>query len=263
VAERVRLNVIVRAMSATALAAVLASCVVREAQPRVSWDEVCSHIQDRQDLETCRTKVRELGSAPAAQPAAGGIPVRTSLPWSGVLSWWVIYYGFGVILARAVFVDARRRDWLVLQIRPIWWARCASSTRRSACWSTGWCTTPGWRRGSRARPSRPSVRGSPSAPNETADRRLAFAQNLYRSFTPWVRRSLSPTTYEFANVMMKEFAPHSRFRAAITPAGRGAGGNGARQDAEAPAVPKHVAMSWAQRLKRVIANIEEPELIAR
>ena len=68
----------------------------------------------------------------------------------------------------------------------------------------------------------------------------------------------------------------------ITPAGRGAGGKGAKQDAnaEAPAVPKHVAMSWAQRLKRVfaieidtcarcqgrlrvIASIEEPEVIAR
>jgi hypothetical protein len=76
------------------------------------------------------------------------------------------------------------------------------------------------------------------------------------------------------------FAPHSRLRAAITPACRGAGGKGAKQDAEAPAVPKHVAMSWAQRLKqvfaieidtcarcqgrlRVIASIEEPEVIAR
>ena len=78
------------------------------------------------------------------------------------------------------------------------------------------------------------------------------------------------------------FAPHSRLRAAITPAGCGAGGKGAKQDAnaEAPAVPKHVAMSWAQRLKRVfaieidtcarcqgrlrvIASIEEPEVIAR
>ena len=49
------------------------------------------------------------------------------------------------------------------------------------------------------------------------------------------------------------FAPHSRLRAAITPAGRGAGGKGAKQGAEAPAVPKHVAMSWAQRLKRVFA----------
>ena len=75
------------------------------------------------------------------------------------------------------------------------------------------------------------------------------------------------------------FAPHSKLRAAITPAGRGAGGKRARQDAEAPAAPKHVAMSWAHRLKRVfaieidicarcqgrlrvIASIEEPELIA-
>jgi hypothetical protein len=49
------------------------------------------------------------------------------------------------------------------------------------------------------------------------------------------------------------FAPHSRLRAAITPAGRGAGGKGAKPDAEAPAVPKHVAMSWAQRLRRVFA----------
>jgi hypothetical protein len=76
------------------------------------------------------------------------------------------------------------------------------------------------------------------------------------------------------------FAPHSRLRAAITPAGRGAGGKGAKQAAEAPAVPKRVAMSWAQRLKRVfaieidtcarcqgrlrvIASIEEPVVIAR
>ena len=49
------------------------------------------------------------------------------------------------------------------------------------------------------------------------------------------------------------FAPHSKLRAAITPAGRGAGGKGAKPDGEAPAVPKHVAMSWAQRLKRVFA----------
>jgi hypothetical protein len=49
------------------------------------------------------------------------------------------------------------------------------------------------------------------------------------------------------------FAPHSRLRAAITPAGRGAGGKGAKPNAEAPAVPKHAVMSWAQRLKRVFA----------
>ena len=73
-------------------------------------------------------------------------------------------------------------------------------------------------------------------------------------------------------------APRARSgRAAITPAGRGAG---AKPDAGVPAVPKHVAMSWAHCLKRVfaieietcgscrgrlrvIASIEEPEVIAR
>ena len=74
------------------------------------------------------------------------------------------------------------------------------------------------------------------------------------------------------------FAPHHALRAAITPAGRG---RGARPDvtAERP-VSKHVALSWAQRLKRVfaidiehcrrcggklrvIASIEDPALIER
>ncbi len=74
------------------------------------------------------------------------------------------------------------------------------------------------------------------------------------------------------------FAPHSRLRAAVTPAHRGVG---AKQPSpsgkpdEKPTPPKHVAMNWARRLKRVfgveiegcarcggrlriIASIEEP-----
>lgn len=71
------------------------------------------------------------------------------------------------------------------------------------------------------------------------------------------------------------FAPHARLRAAITPAGRGGGGVSAQ-----PRPPKHHAMGWMQRLKRafridietcqrcggqlrVIASIEDPELIRR
>lgn len=78
------------------------------------------------------------------------------------------------------------------------------------------------------------------------------------------------------------FAPHSRLRAAVTPARRGVGGKGqgADQATGKPATPRHVAMTWAQRLKRVfgieidrcarcdgqlkvIASIEEPEAIAK
>lgn len=79
------------------------------------------------------------------------------------------------------------------------------------------------------------------------------------------------------------FAPHSQYRAAVTPAHRGRGAatlpvSGA--DPTKPSTPRHVAMSWARRLKRVfgveiescarcsgqlkiIASIEEPQLIAK
>jgi hypothetical protein len=75
------------------------------------------------------------------------------------------------------------------------------------------------------------------------------------------------------------FAPHAALRSAITPAGRGQGGENAAAAVER-VMPKHVAMSWMQRLKRVfgieierclscggrlevIASIEEPALIER
>ena len=73
------------------------------------------------------------------------------------------------------------------------------------------------------------------------------------------------------------FAPHSRWRAAITPAGRGSTARTA--DLRTPA-ERHRAMSWAQRLKRVfqpdlqscaacggqvrvIAGIEDPVVIGK
>jgi hypothetical protein len=77
------------------------------------------------------------------------------------------------------------------------------------------------------------------------------------------------------------FAPHSRLRARVTLAKRGVGaGKSAEPEVQQPATPRHVAMNWAKRLKRVfgveiegcarcggklriIASIEEPAVIAR
>ena len=76
------------------------------------------------------------------------------------------------------------------------------------------------------------------------------------------------------------FAPHSKLRAAVTPAHRGVGGKADSANSAKPITPRHVAMTWAQRLKRVfgveintcarcggklkvIASIEEPQVIAR
>ena len=77
-------------------------------------------------------------------------------------------------------------------------------------------------------------------------------------------------------------AAPSTLRAAVTPVHRGVGSKeqGADQAADPLVTPRHVAMSWAQRLKRVfgididtcarcggtfkvIASIEEPQVIAR
>jgi len=77
------------------------------------------------------------------------------------------------------------------------------------------------------------------------------------------------------------FAPHSKLRAAVTPAGQGKGKKPpAEEGTDKPTTPRHVAMSWAKRLKRVfgidieacarcggklkvIASIEEPAVIAK
>jgi hypothetical protein len=77
------------------------------------------------------------------------------------------------------------------------------------------------------------------------------------------------------------FAPHRKLRAAVTAAHRGVGATEKTPaDPCEPPTPRHVAMNWARRLKRVfgieiercahcggklalIASIEEPELIAR
>jgi hypothetical protein len=76
------------------------------------------------------------------------------------------------------------------------------------------------------------------------------------------------------------FAPHSRLRAAVTPAGRGMSARASSTEAGSAPPRRHVAMSWARRLKRVfgveiercarctgslriIASIEESGLIAR
>src|SRR5690606_36144213 len=79
------------------------------------------------------------------------------------------------------------------------------------------------------------------------------------------------------------FAPHSKLRAAVTPAHRGVGAPqlpAATADPAKPPTPRHVAVNSARRLKRVfgieiegcarcggklkvIASIEEPEVITK
>ncbi len=109
------------ALTAT-LSVALSACTVHDPPPALPVIDVCSHIQDSLDKATCESKVRASQSTNTSPSGTSGVPVRQSLPLSGILSWWAIYYAFGLVIARAVYVDARRREWTVLKIRPVFWA---------------------------------------------------------------------------------------------------------------------------------------------
>jgi hypothetical protein len=57
------------------------------------------------------------------------------------------------------------------------------------------------------------------------------------------------------------FAPHSKLRAAVTPAHRGTGASkqpaATAAESAKPPTPRHVAMSWVRRLKRVFGWLLE------
>ena len=133
--------------------------------------------------------------------------------------------------------------------------------------------------------SRPAVAEERLARTERGDVRVQL-KTAYRDGTTHVildpldflarLAALMPPPRVHATRYHGVFAPHHALRAAITPAGRGRGAQ--HSDAAERAVPKHLAMSWMQRLKRVfaieietcrrcggklkvIASIEDPALI--
>ncbi len=110
-----------RMVIAAFLLATLPACVWGEPPAIRPTGEVCSHIKDVEDRQLCEQKVLALADSDRTA-ARSGVPLRSAIPLSGLLSWWAIYYAFGIFIGRTVMRDARRREWLVLRIRPIWWA---------------------------------------------------------------------------------------------------------------------------------------------
>lgn len=54
--------------------------------------------------------------------------ISEGLPWFSMvwpLGWWVVYYGFGLLIGRYVYRDARSREWVFLGVRPMWWGALA------------------------------------------------------------------------------------------------------------------------------------------
>lgn len=114
-----RIPVLTHWTAVATLATLLGGCIERvEVAPPI---EVCRHIKDMDDQQTCEDKVRELTKLPA-QDSPTSTSRTSNFPVSGVILWWAAYYGFGLLIARFVYADARARAWLVMRIRPVWWA---------------------------------------------------------------------------------------------------------------------------------------------
>jgi hypothetical protein len=128
----------------------------------------------------------------------------------------------------------------------------------------------------------PSLKGRP---HDRPSRELLFRivielqQSLQRLKSDFLARLAALVPSPGVNLTRYHgvFAPNHRLRALLVPSKRGGSRSG---EGQGSAVPKHAAMSWAQRLKRVfgieieccdkcggavkiIASIEEPQLIGR
>lgn len=110
----------IRGVIVVVVLALLGGCISGGPGPYPPPIEVCDHIRDATDRYTCETRIRSLAPSPAAD-RSNQVPVYGTVPLSGVLSWWALYYGFGFIVGALVIRDARRRQWLALRIRPIIW----------------------------------------------------------------------------------------------------------------------------------------------
>lgn len=54
--------------------------------------------------------------------------VSEGSPWLSMIwpfGWWVVYYGFGLLIGRYIYRDARSREWTFLAVRPLWWGALA------------------------------------------------------------------------------------------------------------------------------------------
>jgi hypothetical protein len=79
---------------------------------------ICGGVSDasefRQCMENAHTLLRD-----EAERSTRNTPYWVSWIWP--VGWWLVYYGFGLIIGGYVYRDAKKREWVFLGIPPIWW----------------------------------------------------------------------------------------------------------------------------------------------
>lgn len=88
-----------------------------------SWaDYICAEVSDSAERAECTERAEKVTGDSQKSNS------RTTVPWYSMFwpfGWWVIYYAVGLLIGRYIHRDAKRRDWIFLGIRPVWWSALA------------------------------------------------------------------------------------------------------------------------------------------
>ncbi len=84
-------------------------------------DFICDPVTDAADREQCVERASVV-TRHDTDKISEGYP-GFSMIWP--LAWYLVYYGFGLLIGRYIYRDARARDWIFLGVRPIWWGALA------------------------------------------------------------------------------------------------------------------------------------------
>ena len=82
-------------------------------------EHICSGITDTAEQRHCLEKAT---TTPQARDGTSPQPLYSFI-WP--VGWWIAYYGFGLLIGSYIFRDAKKRSWVFLRIRPIWWGLLA------------------------------------------------------------------------------------------------------------------------------------------
>lgn len=89
---------------------------------------ICQGISDEKEQNLCISRatqtINDITRVVPSRESKG-----TSLGFFSILwpwAWWLLYYGFGVLIGLYLFKDSKSREWVFLGIRPILWLLLAA-----------------------------------------------------------------------------------------------------------------------------------------
>lgn len=99
----------------------LALCFTADAADSSLANFICDPVTNTADREQCVERASVVTRHDTSKISEG-------LPWFSMVwpvGWYLVYYGFGLLIGRYIYRDASAREWIFLGVRPIWWGALA------------------------------------------------------------------------------------------------------------------------------------------